>query len=542
MMALRRYYHTIRHLRPIQIAGRVRLALPKPRPDLRPPPTLRRPCAPYAAPIAPQPSLTGPDTFRLLNVERRCQSAVDWNPQDVSQLWTYQLHYFDDLNAREAAARVAWHRQLLSRWVRENPPALGPGWEPYPLSRRVVNWVKWALGGQPLPEACQASLAVQVRWLRRRLERHLLGNHLLANAKALVYAGAYFDGAEADRWYRGGVALVGRQLREQVLADGAHVELTPMYHAAALEDLLDLINLLAAFGRPVPGDWPLLAARMRNWLAVMTHPDGEIAFFNDAAFDAAPSLREVDEYARRLGLPQPERVASPLATLAASGYVRAILGPASLICDCGPVGPDYLPAHAHADTLSFELSIDGRRVLVNSGTSQYGADAERQRQRGTSAHNTVSIDGADSSEVWAGFRVARRARAELHRASATPTAVCIEGTHDGYRRLPGRNRHTRRWMLEAGSLQIDDRITGPCACAEARLFLHPDVGVRGAPGGELILTLAGRDIARVACDGAVSVAIQPATWHPRFGVSIPNRCLVARFSGAALTTRLRWPA
>jgi uncharacterized heparinase superfamily protein len=540
-MALGRYYHTIRHLRPIQIAGRLRLALPKPRPDLRPPPALRRPSAPYAAPIAPQPSLVGPETFRLLNVERRCQSAGDWQPPDASQLWTYQLHYFDDLNARDAAVRLAWHQRLMSRWVRENRPPLGPGWEPYPLSRRVVNWVKWVLGGQALTQHCQASLAVQVRWLRRRLERHLLGNHLLTNAKALVHAGACFDGPEADRWYRYGMALVDRQLREQVLGDGAHFELSTMYHAAALEDVLDLINVLNAFGRPVPSDWPLLVARMRYWLAAMTHPDGEIAFFNDAAFQAAPSLREVDEYARRLRLGPFECVASPLATLAASGYVRAALGPACLICDCGPVGPNYLPGHAHADTLSFELSIGGRRVFVNSGTSQYGTDAERQRQRGTAAHNTVNIDGADSSEVWAGFRVARRARAELC-ASATQTSVSIEGTHDGYRRLPGRNRHTRRWVLDARSLRIEDRITGRCACAEARLFLHPEVSVRNAPHGELILVLAGSEIARVACEGAASLAVQPASWHPQFGVSIPNHCLVARFSGTSLATRVRWPA
>ena len=79
------------------------------------------------------------------------------------------------------------------------------------------------------------------------------------------------------------------------------------------------------------------------------------------------------------------------------------------LLDVAPVGPDYLPGHAHADTLSFELSLFGQRVLVNSGTSQYEAGPERSRQRGTAAHNTVIVDGHDSSEVWAGFRVARRA-------------------------------------------------------------------------------------------------------------------------------------
>src|SRR5690606_4780416 len=117
-----------------------------------------------------------------------------------------------------------------------------------------------------------------------------------------------------------------------------------------------------------------------------------------------------------------------------------------------PVGPDYLPGHAHADTLSFELSLFGQRVLVNSGTSCYGHGSERIRQRGTTAHNTVVVDGADSSEVWSGFRVARRARAinpEVHDHQGLE-ASC---SHDGYHRLPGRVTHHRRWRLTEVGLE-----------------------------------------------------------------------------------------
>jgi uncharacterized heparinase superfamily protein len=491
-------------------------------------------------PIPPEPSLLGPDTFCLLNVERRCQHASDWQPRDASELWIYHLHYFDDLNARDGAARASWHHELLSRWVRENPPPNGPGWDPYPLSRRLVNWVKWALGRGVLPQPCLGSLAVQARWLMRRLEHHILGNHLLANAKALVYAGAYFESGEAESWYGRGIGLAEQQLREQVLDDGAHFELSPMYHALALEDVLDLINILQALGRPIPPEWPALVARMRSWLTSMTHPDGEIAFFNDAALRMAPTARSLDEYARRLGLPVAEQVPSPVATLAASGYVRAAVGSAFLICDCGPVGPDYQPGHAHADTLSFELSLGTQRVFVNSGTSQYGMDSERQRQRGTGAHNTVIIDDADSSEVWGAFRVARRARGRLRQVSATESPACIEGSHDGYRRLQGRNEHTRRWVLDRHSLRIDDRISGSFSSAKAHLFLHPQVGVRPLADGAMMLTLAAREIARVSFEGAASVDVAPTTWHPRFGVTMPNLCLVARFSGPTLSTQVCW--
>ena len=138
----------------------------------------------------------------------------------------------------------------------------------------------------------------------------------------------------------------------------------------------------------------------------MRHPDGEIPFFNDAAFGIAPAPGAVDDYADRLGFaagPKP----GDLSDLSASGYARLARGDAVLLLDAAPVGPDYLPAHAHADTLSFELSLFGRRVIVNSGTSVYGGGPERRRQRGTAAHSTVAIEGTDSSEVWG--RISRRA-------------------------------------------------------------------------------------------------------------------------------------
>ena len=88
---------------------------------------------------------------------------------------------------------------------------------------------------------------------------------------------------------------------------------------------------------------------------------------------------------------------------------RICKGEAVLLIDVAPIGPDYLPGHAHADTLSYELSLYGKRVLVNSGTSRYGSGPKRDWERSTAAHNTVEVDGQSSSETWSGFRVARRA-------------------------------------------------------------------------------------------------------------------------------------
>lgn len=534
------YFHTLRYLRPVQIAGRLWYRLYRPQPDTRTAPN-RRAVSAQLAELPRHPSaLLDRDTFRFLNVERRCDPHGDWNPPGVSHLWLYNLHYFDDLNAADSATRAAWHEPLIEAWIACNAPGSGVGWEPYPLSRRIVNWIKWALRGHALSPSAHSSVAVQARWLTRRLEYHILGNHLLANAKALVYAGLYFSGSEAERWLQGGLQILASQLREQILGDGGHFELSTLYQGVVLEDLLDLVNLMQAYAHTVPADWAAAIARMHRWLGVMTHPDGEIGFFNDAAFGIASRADQLRAYAERLGLEMPVAEVTPLVSLDASGYVRARIGRAYLLCDCGRVGPDHLPGHAHADTLSFELSLGERRVLVNSGTSEYGTSAERQRQRGTAAHNTLVVDGRDSTEVWGGFRVARRARAQLLTATASPLPAIIEGRHDGYRRLPGHNIHRRRWVLDGSSLRIEDSLEGTFRSAEAYFHLHPEI--EAAASGEHSVVLEGTGGLRVQMEfaGAVAVEVRSGSWHPLFGVALPNRCVRVRLAGATLTSTLRW--
>src|SRR5204863_10066145 len=131
---------------------------------------------------------------------------------------------------------------LMQRWLTEHPPQLANGWEPYPTSLRIVNWIASALAGNDLSPSVLQSLSVQVRALCAALEFHLGGNHLLANAKALVFAGRFFSGPEAEKWLRTGLDLLDAELREQILDDGGHFELSPMYHAIILEDVLDLIQ------------------------------------------------------------------------------------------------------------------------------------------------------------------------------------------------------------------------------------------------------------------------------------------------------------
>ena len=527
----RRLFHTVRYLRPGQIGWRLWYRVVRPRPRVKlAPPSLGASEA-WVPPIAKPQSQEGEASFRFLNQVREVRTATDWNDPSRDKLWLYNLHYFDDLNSEGAAERLEWHASLIERWITENLPGHGNGWEPYPTSLRIVNWVKWLLAGHSPTPAMEASLANQVRWLARRLEHHILGNHLLANAKALIFAGQYFQGAEAEGWRRRGGRLLERQVDEQVLADGGHFERSPMYHHIVLEDLLDIANVLQSRGGEIPDYLSRAIEEMAKWAEVMSHPDGDIAFFNDATFGIVPGKGPLESYASRLGLDWPERALGSR-LLAASGYARLEYGPWVALVDVAPVGPDYLPGHAHADTLSLELSVSGRRVLVNTGISEYGTGPERSRQRGTAAHNTVCLDGEDSSEVWAGFRVARRAR--VHDLRFDGDGARVEAWHDGYRRLPGKPCHWRSVQLGESGLDIVDRVEGRGEHHAKGFFMfHPDVQVAALDEADgFRVELWGCEPMKLWVAGADSVWLEDGVaWHPEFGCSLNTRRVVYEVRG-----------
>lgn len=474
------YLRTLRHLRSGQIAARVLQKLPRPQPSRSPAPALRDVEGRWTPPVTRRAAVLAPDRFAFLNRETTLNFPGGWNDTALPKLWLYNLHYFDDLGGSPDKDHARLCVGLAQRWIAENPPVVGNGWEPYPLSLRIVNWLKFSLSHGSLPAGMKESLAVQVRALEQRVEWHILANHIFANAKALTFAGLCFGGEEGARWLRKGLQILDREIAEQILPDGGHFERSPMYHAIILEDLLDLINASAAF----PGllgerasVWKALAGRMLSWLAAMSHADGDIAFFNDCALGIAPRLAELSAYAARAGVSNLPSPATQVIDLAESGYVRVNLEPFSLIFDAAPVGPDYQPGHAHADTLSFELSVLTRRVIVNSAVSTYEANALRASERATSAHNTVEIGGRSSSEVWSAFRVARRARVSRRSISWPGEDLLLEASHDGYRRPGGPGLVTRSISMSPDRVVITDRVEGVVSEARARLRFSPGLVV-----------------------------------------------------------------
>jgi len=262
----------------------------------------------------------------------------------------------------------------------------------------------------------------------------------------------------------------------------------------------------------------------------MRHPDGDIALFNDAAFDQARRPHELFAYAARFGLAVREPQ-SGVERLPSSGYVRLERGPWVALFDMAEVGASYIPGHAHADTLSLELSFAGMRLVTNGGTSVYAPGPLREFERATCAHATLEIDGQNSSEVWASFRVGRRARvleADTHEIDGKLFAAAA---HDGYRFLFGRPEHKRGIAMDGERLEISDTVSGRGRHRIAVRFpLHPALtNVDQRANGWLISTPDGFVNIRVAGPGTPS--IETGAFAPTFGVRQNRQVLTWRFEG-----------
>ena len=259
---------------------------------------------------------------------------------------------------------------------------------------------------------------------------------------------------------------------------------------------------------------------MLGWYQAMSHTNGEPAFFNDSANGIAKPYPLLVQYAGNLGVKASRRISSWLKD---SGYVSFQHRHIHLLVDVAKVGPDYLPGHAHADSLSLELSVSGHKVVVNSGTSEYGLGDERQRQRGTAAHSTLYIPGIDSSEVWGGFRVARRARVKLEKFQESEAELLLKARHNGYCRLKGSPVHQRQIQYQSDKLIISDQLTSGLYESYVRFHLHPDIAIQQVDNG-FRLSKQAQWLADIDIKLGKANVID-SSYHPEFGISMDSICI-----------------
>jgi len=526
-------FHTLRYLKPIQLYWRLYLKVSRLfqfsteiKEAIKVKPIVLTP------PIAKYESLVE-GQFHFLNEVGCVILPMNWNNDKQSKLWLYNLHYFDYLNQQQIDQQLAL--DLMQDWISQNPVGTGNGWEPYTLSLRIVNWIKLlsktsVQDEQLLP--LYNSLFLQSRYLFKHLEYHLLGNHLFKNGVALLFAGTFFKGDEARSWLNKGKQIILEQTEEQVLADGGHFERSPMYHLLILEDILDCLSLDQSADNFSVSEKDFMqnkGSAMLNFVADILHQDGEIPFFNDTALHIAPAPESIFNYANNLGVKFSTNV-DETGVIEKPDFGLFVLQNqhSKLIFDVGVIGPDYLPGHAHCDSLSYEFSLAGKRCIVNSGTYQY-AGAERNSFRATNAHNTLCIDGVEQHEIWSTFRVARRAppfNVSVHnkKTDSIECSAAISSCKKGLRETI----HKRVLNFQQNQFVIVDEIEGDgLHFAESFIHLHPEVKIIKSTDSELQCQLGEADFSIKAMD-ELKFDVEKAWFSAEFGLKVENTVVVIR--------------
>ena len=476
--------------------------------------------------------------FTFLNRTESLGRPVDWTPEGPAKLWVYNLHYFEYAVslAHNAAAgddrTYAVFRDVVSEWIQANPQPVGMVWHAYPVSLRICNWIKaYSLLSDRLSadveftRSLRRSILTQARYLEDNLEYDLMNNHLLENGRALFNAGYFFGHRDAERWRQKGRQILNLGLREHFLDDGAHDELSPMYHQIMLELYVEMKALLQQRKEAVP---ELLEKRIegaRKWLAATVHPDGRIALLNDAAHGIACGAQHLLDVDR-------DRPCNGFLVLDDSRLAsfRDIERGDYLVADNGELGPERLPGHGHCDALSYELSLQGQRIVVDSGVEQYHEDETwRSFYRGTRAHNTVVVDRQEQSEIWGAFRVARRAKPlSTFHGSDVDRLHYWSSAHSGYQRLAGNVVH-RRWIswVDRRFWIIADQLTGSgIHHVQNLIHFHPSAEVPSDHQGTIrrgVATLKIRPFGLAWGKTFQGETEPPQGWYaPEFGIRMPN--------------------
>lgn len=425
---------------------------------------------------------------------------------------------------------------LFQSWHRMFPIGSRSGWTAFASAQRVGAWLKVSQiisrietkESQEFQVHLNEALFEQGLFIEQNLEWHLGGNHLLNNLCGLAQLVGFFQGTASDRWLKILKRHLPAQLKKQILPDGGHYERSPMYHSLVMSDLLSAAeSLLLADAGWTEDHLKDPLNRMGAFLEAILHDDGDIPFFNDTVLGQTPSpdsllQRLHDIFGTTSGTRAKDE--SPQ-VLDHSGFIRLKAQGLTVIIDQGRLGPDELMGHVHSDALSFEVSYQGQRVLVNRGVYEYTSGPRRQEARSIQSHNTPCVDGFEQAECWGSFRVGRRHHLDEHFFIATedswrgggawrlPCGVVIQRsiilTHQGkievWDSIQGKGLHSISIPFYWGpSLQVN---LSPQSLSSREKGVRQSWELRGKD-----LTIYGKTFSNLACD----LLVEPVRRWPGF--------------------------
>lgn len=499
--------------------------------------------------------------FEFLNHNIKFDDALGWNDPEIPQLWRYNLHYFDYfknvieqeiLNPSNENYEIL--KYYVTSWVENNDEiGQGDGWHPYTISLRLVNWIlTYSKFHVYIEQDIQfknlflKSIIQQSQFLLKNLEYDVYGNHLFENLKSLIVTGLFLGDSDlGKKCLEVGERELKKELKEQFLNDGGHFELSLMYHSILLKGISELLYIYKMADKLPFVDLINTEKKAYTFLINMIHPDNEIPLFNDAAFGIAKSpdylmnfvsfnksnldrLDLFDRYIitvnddRDIGKQTIEKESTYFAEQ--TGYLKSSDSKILTVYDFGKACPDYLPAHAHADMFSYELSFGGRRVVVDTGTYQYEGSEVRDYDRSTFQHNTLTLNRENQSNVWGSFRVAERAFPTLIKFEEKDQSISILASHNGYKKRFSAT-HKRKFIhIEEKMIVVLDTVESNHQLPNVESFIHfhPETDIINNENTNTntndFFINNGLKLKLLNAEGKIS----GSKYHPEFGMELEN--------------------
>lgn len=517
--------------------------------------------------------------FKFRNITLTAPREIDWNaaPQD-SESWRWDLNrhcYFLDLctaffytGDRRYLDEVV---NLWQQWIKANPLERSLAWtSPFEVAARLSNWIWTFFYLTSSPFADELPLKDLLRsmhhhglFLYRNLELHWPNNHLLLESKALLTFALLFPELDpGTRALRRAETIFNRELVSQILPDGAHSELCTMYHRVVSGELHELAMLARRNGNPLSAFAEQKLAAMRCFSQALARSDGSMPLTGDSAADDNyirfhPEGRwqsHLDYWmAAGGGGAKVEEVAKeefPLVKIFPSGGYGMIADrwagqDLHLWYDFGSFSMNPATDHAHCDALSFDLHACGRSLLVDPGVLYHPHLRHFHGYfRSTAAHNTVSLDGLEQSQLWRASDVKQRSTVRFLGAVAAPGEIAIKGSCIPFwGKKVGICHHREMAYRTFGQLKILDRIEGRGLHLVTWSFhFGPELTISSPEPGMICgVDEHGNRVIELQCGNTYPVEIVHGRQDPPLGWYSADSSTVTPISVALFTSYLQLP-
>ncbi|MFQ5901083.1 MAG: alginate lyase family protein [Thermodesulfobacteriota bacterium] len=472
----------------------------------------------------------------------------------------------------------------IDNWIECNPYLLGVNWRcTMDVAIRAANWLLlWSFfKGSPLitddfTKEFFKSLLQHGRFIRNNLEwsETTTSNHYLSNIVGLFYIGALIpEFKESSKWRDFALKELIVEMEKQIYEDGTDFEASTCYHRLVLEFFFYSALLCRLKGLDLSDRFIERLKRMFDFVLYTLKPNGRMPqvgdndsgrlhifgsrdvldmaylltfgalFFDDPEykieeFGFAPEALWIfgsDSYDRWLKMPTRKVKDIKSRAFQNSGTYIIREGKDYLVISCGPNGQGDNGGHAHNDKLSFELSIDGRDVIVDPGAYLYTPYPDwRNLFRSTAYHNTVMINGEEQNRFYEDylFGMYNDSRARALSWDEGDKSISFEGEHHGYERLKNTVCHRRgfrflkkdrRWEIRDSFYHNSNKL-GEWNLTW-HLFFSPGLQIKTLSEGRFLVNEGAKGIISISLPEGLRGEIKEGWYSKEYGVKSKTRFL-----------------